>query len=168
MDLHGVVLESKYAEYQFLIKGPLQKMWRDGYPVEEHQIIPLQFDRYLCEMDVMAANQEWGEGQRESVSRAIEQQMNDPSFRDMWVHVAPKPPLPWPTYDETHHNQIPVIAQATGMIEAALAYEQRGREGGPRPSVEQKLRELQEGHGADVADRGAPAPDAQPDEMFAV
>lgn len=142
MELNGVVLESKYAEYQFLIKGPLQKMWRDGFPVEEHKIIPLQFDRYLCELDVMAQNQEWDEQQREAVARTIEQQFNDPSFTDMWVHKAPVPPLPWPTYNETHHNQIPVIAQATGMVSAALAYEQRGREEGPRPSVEQKLKEL--------------------------
>jgi len=158
MDIDGVVLESKYPEFQFLIKGPLQKMWRDGFPVEEHKIIALQFDRYLCELDVMAKNQEWTEEERESVARTIAQQLDDPSFRDMWVHEIPRPPKPWPTYDETPEAQIVTIATATGTVFAALAYEQRGRE--PRPAVLAKLEKLAE------ADEESPG-EAEADEIFA-
>jgi hypothetical protein len=168
MKLDGLVLESKYSQYQFLVKGPLEKVWRDGFPVDEYTIIPLQFDRYLCEVDEMARNQEWGEQQREAVGGSIQRHLDDPGFRDMWIHESPKPPLPWPTYDETHHNQIPVIAQATGMVIAALAYEQRGRPGGPRVSVVEKLSAMVgEQPVAAVEEGAAGEPDAQTDDLFA-
>lgn len=162
MDITGVVLESKYPQFHFLIKGPMQQVWRDGFPVQEQKIIDLSFDRYLLEVDVAAREQEWTAEERESVARGIEVSLNDPSFRDMWVYEIPKPPLPWPTYDETHHNQIPSIAQATGMVHAAIAYEQRGREGGPRESVVSKLQQL-----ADEVEVESRDPEAEAEEIFA-
>jgi len=165
MDINGLVLESRYPEYQFLVKGPLEQVWRDGFPVQENQIIPLQFDRFLCELDVMAANQEWGETQKQAVAGAVERQLNDPQYRDMWVHVTPKPPKPWPNYDETHANQVVSIAQATGTVTSALIYEQRGREGGPREAVVAKLQEL---HDNILKAGGATLdPDAETEEIFA-
>jgi hypothetical protein len=164
IELDGLVLESKFPEYQFLIKGPLEKVWRDGFPVDEQQIIPLQFDRYLCEVDEVAKTQEWNEGQREAVAHALARSLDDHSFRDMWVHEAPRPPKPWPTYDETHHQQIPMIAQATGQMHEALAYEQRGRAEGPRDGVVKKLQEQIEAQ-APATEAG---PEAQSDEMVAV
>ena len=165
MDINGLVLESRYPEYHFLIKGPFQQVWRDGFSVQEQKIIDLAFDRYLLEMDVAAREQEWTAEERESVTRALQASFDDPTFRDMWVHQIPKPPLPWPTYDSTHHNQIAVIAQATGMVHAALAYEQRGREGGPRESVVTKLQQLAE----ETEDVGGESrdPEAEADEIFA-
>jgi hypothetical protein len=165
MDIDGLVLESKYPEYQFLIKGPLEQVWRDGFPVQENQIISLQFDRYLCEVDVMAQNQEWGEPQKQSVAGAVERQLNDPQYRDMWVHITPKPTKPWPTYDETPPNQVVSIAQATGTVTQALVYEQRGREGGPREAVVAKLQELHD----NILKAGGEAldPDAETEEIFA-
>jgi hypothetical protein len=162
MDINGLVLESRYAEYQFLIKGPLQKVWRDGYPVEEHQIIPLEFDRYLCELDLMATRQEWNEIQKEAVTGAIERQLNDPSFRDMWVHEKPRPPLPWPNYDTMKETQILMVAQATGQAREALAYELQ-RDGGARETVVKKLQGLIESDG----DSGTVDPDAETEDLFA-
>jgi len=41
------------------------------------------------------------------------------------------PVKPWPTYDETHHKTIPVLAGQLGLVELTLAYERenRNREG---------------------------------------
>jgi hypothetical protein len=165
MDIDGLVLESKYPEYQFLIKGPLEQVWRDGFPVQENQIIALQFDRYLCEVDLMAQNQEWGEAQKQAVAGAIKRQLDDPQARDMWVHVTPKPPKPWPTYDDTLESQVVSIAQATGTVSEALVYEQRGREGGPREKVVAKLQEL---HDSILKAGGATLdPNAETEEIFA-
>lgn len=162
MKTEGLVLESKYAEFQFCIKGPIRKVWRDGFPVDESQIITLQFDRYLCELDDMARNQEWTPDHRVHVEGALDRHFGDPSFRDMWVHKAPKIAPPWPTYDATHHNQVAVIAQATGMVTEALTYETRGRE--PRPSVVEKLQELLSGPGEVDA---VPAVEHEQDELYA-
>jgi len=160
MNLKGLILESRYAGYQFLVKGPQHKVWRDGYPVDEQKIIPLQFERYICMLDDMDREQEWDDADRESVSRMLDMLMANPSFNDMWVHVAAKPPAPWPTYDTTHPKQIHTIADSIGMAQEALSYELHGREGGPRPDVVKNLQGLTQN-----------APVAQPeetDEMVAV
>ncbi len=162
MKLEGLVLESKYPELQLLVKGPMQKVWKDGFPVDEQKIIVLAFDRYLCELDVMARNQEWGEGERAAVDGQLSRQLADPQFRDAWVHEAPKPAKPWPSYDETHHNQVAGIAQATGTVESAITYETRGREGGPRESVLRKLQELQ----AEAPEETGGAA-SEPEDLFA-
>lgn len=161
MKLEGLVLESKYPQFQMLVKGPMQKVWKDGFPIDEQKIIVLEFDRFICELDEMKLAQEWGAGELESVERQLERQLRDPSFRDAWVHEMPKPAKPWPTYDETHHNQIPTIAQATGQVESALTYETRGRE--PRESVVKKLQALL---AEEPTHDGSPA--ETPDELFAV
>jgi|SRR5215475_6472477 len=142
MNIDGLILESRYPEYQFLIKGPLHKMWRDGFPVDEQKILILQFDRFICFIDDMVREQEWTDEDQLFAARQLEQSFNDPKYRDMWVHEPVRPARPWPTYDETHWKQIHTIAQATGMVHEALAYEQQGREDGPRPEVVKFLQNL--------------------------
>jgi len=158
LDTNGLILESPYAQYQFLIKGPMQKVWKDGFPVDEQKIIPLQFDRYICFVDDMAAEQEWTVEDREFVARAIDASLNNPKFRDMWVHEAPKPPLPWPTYESMHHSKIATAAEMNGLVGEAFAYETRGREGGPRPAVVKKLQALLDGK-SEPDEPDAPEPD---------
>lgn len=46
---------------------------------------------------------------------------------------------PWPTYDSTHHKQIPSVAQTVGMVSEALAYELENKN---RGEVVERLREL--------------------------
>jgi hypothetical protein len=139
LNVDGLVLESKYPQLQFVIKGPMLEDWRDGHPVRRPKHIVIDFDRYLCELDVLSREQEWTDEDKVYVGKGIEAQFNNPTFRDFWIHEAPKVPPPWPTYNETHHNQIPVIAQSIGLVAEALRYEQLGREGGPRASVVEKL-----------------------------
>lgn len=144
MDISGLILEAQAPELQVLLKGPLQKAWRDGFPVDEQKILQLQFERYICFVDDMQRRQEWTDEDRVYVERGIQQLLDDPTFGEMWVHVPQRPPAPWPTYDETHHKQIPVIAQSVGLIDQAIAYETHGREGGPRPGVLEQLQALKE------------------------
>ena len=165
MQIDGLVLESKYPEYQWCIKGPIRKVWKDGFPVDEPKLLVLQFDRYLCEVDEMVQNQEWTPEDKEYVARIMERDLVDPRFRDAWQHQAPKIHPPWPTYDETHHNQVPVIAKATGQVAEALAYEERGRPDGPRESVVKKLRALL----AEPRDNGSAAPEpAEAEDLLSV
>lgn len=166
MDIDGLILESRHPEYQFLIKGPMQKVWRDGFPVDEQKILILQFDRYICFVDDMTQEQEWSDEDKLFVARQLEVSLNDPKMRAMWVHEPVRPSAPWPTYDETHHKQIHVIAKATGMAAEALAYEQAGRPGGPRPEVVKNLQELVAE--AQEPSEGAREADQISDEMFAV
>lgn len=158
MELEKLVLESKYPQYQFIVKGPRITVWKDGYPVQEPKHIVLFFDRFLCVMEDTIRDQELSEEDCDFVKRGIEAAFKNPTFTDMKIHEAPKINAPWPTYDTTHHNQVPVIASQIGMVAEAIAYETRGREGGPRESVVKKLAELQ---------NGAPAPDHEDDLVAA-
>lgn len=150
MEIEGLLLESKYPEYRFVVKGPLQKVWIDGFPVDEQKILTLEFDRYICDVEQLAVEQEWTPGDREAVSGTLDRFLRDPMFRDMWIHEAPKPPKPWPNYDEMDAKQIPVVAQATQQIDEALAYETRGRK--PRSTVVAALEKLQSEKVEDTAD----------------
>lgn len=57
----------------------------------------------------------------------------------IWLHSEAPAPLPWPTYNETHHKSVPVLAEQLGLVETALAYEQQNKK---RPEVMEKLSEL--------------------------
>jgi hypothetical protein len=141
--LDTLVLESKWGELQYLAKGPMITSWRDGFPKQEPKLIILQFDRFLCEVRDDVDRQELTDEDKEYLARKIEHDLRDPMFVDFWIHERPKPGKPWPTYDTTKVDQIPMIADATGTVYEALLYEQRGREGGPREAVVQKLQEMQ-------------------------
>jgi|SRR5215471_3277820 len=142
MNIEGLILESRYPEYQFLVKGPMQKVWRDGFPVDEQKILILQFDRFICFMDDMIKEQEWTEEDVEFCGRGLQNVLDDPKYRAMWIHEPKRPAMPWPTYDETPSKQIPTIAKSIGMINEAMAYETSGREDGPRPEVVERLAAL--------------------------
>lgn len=151
LDVTGLILESKYPELQFIVKGPRMTVWRDGYPVQEPKHIILYFDRYICMVDDIVRDQELTDEDKEYVGHAIEAAFKNPNARDFWIHDLPKAAPPWPNYDATHHNQIPVMAEATGLVNEALMYEQRGRPGGPREGVVKKLEALLSGSDPTVA-----------------
>jgi hypothetical protein len=170
LDIKGLVLESRCSETLMLVKGPMQQVWRDGFPVQEQKILRLQFDRYVCLVDQMAREQEWTEEECQYAMRGIAAQLADPMKRDeVWIHEIVRPNLPWPTYDETHPKQIHTIAQAIGMVAEALAYESQ-RLGGPRPMVIESLQKALGDAPAAAASvpepLGEEAPDS--DEMVAV
>ena len=161
MDIKGLILESNFPELQVLLKGPLQKVWRDGFPVDEQKILQLQFDRYICFVDDMVRRQEWTPEDTEYAARHIESMLNDPTEREMWIHQPPVVQPPWPTYNETHHKQIHVVAKSIGLVGEALTYETRGREEGPRPEV---VKNLEAALGEQVPTN---AQELQEEELFA-
>jgi len=143
-DLDGLVLESKYGELQYILKGPIVTNWSSGLPRQEPKEFVFQFDRYVCEIGEECRRMELTDEDKEYVVRQIERHLKDPDYRsDLWIHEPPKIDPPWPTYEGMHHNSIPGFAQQAGMVEEALLYEQR-RPGGPRESVLRKLEELAE------------------------
>ncbi len=69
---------------------------------------------------------------REMVARIMVRRALDPRDADMQLWEPPVPTAPWPTYDDMHHFKIPDVAEASGLIAEALAYERATKN---RPSV---------------------------------
>jgi hypothetical protein len=63
------------------------------------------------------------------------------SYGAIELYKEPVPTPPWPTYDSMHHFAIPKFARQSGLVQQALAYEQRMLN---RPGVIEKLREIAE------------------------
>jgi len=142
-DLDTLMLESKYGEMTYMVKGPMVTNWKDGFPKSEPKLFVFQFDRYMLDVGDEIRRMELTDEDKEYVLRKIERDLADVDMRaDMWVHKPPTPVPPWPTYDDMHGNAVPPFAKQAGMIEQALAYEQR-RPQGARPGVVAKLEELQ-------------------------
>lgn len=91
-------------------------------------------------LQAQAKEKGWTEAEMELVRAKVDYQC-ELTPQDVWkvAKVVESAPLPWPTYDDTHHNQLPVIAEATGTVLVALAYE---RENKNRAGVVAKLEEL--------------------------
>jgi hypothetical protein len=140
--IDGLVLESKYPQQQYLIKGPLMESWRDGIPMRLPKQIVLQFDRHLLELDDTIREQELTEEDKLYVARQLNYELGRGDFVDFWVHEKPEIKPPWPTYNDTHHNTVAQVAESIGLVNEALWYEQFGRPGGPRESVVAKLNAL--------------------------
>lgn len=143
MKIEGLVLESKYPQLQYMVKGPVEDTWRDGTMVRQPKHLVLEFDRHLLIMDDLAHEKEWTDEDKEYISRQIDYELGRPQFVDFWVHQAPKPQPPWPTYDSTDPKQIASVAHATGLVVEALRYEKGGREDGPRPEVVKALESIE-------------------------
>lgn len=141
-DLNGLILESRYHEYQYIIKGPIQTNWQDGFPRQEPKHIVLHFKGFVCLLEDEIRDQELDDDDKLHVFKAIQSSLKNPNFTDMWVHERPRPGMPWPTYAETDVKQIPMVAQVTKTIGAAIAYERDGRPEGPREAVIKKLEDL--------------------------
>lgn len=142
-DLDTLLLESKYSEMQYLVKGPMVTTWNDGFPRQQPKIIEFQFDRFMLDVGEEIRRKELTDEEKEYVARKIERDLGDIDMRaDMWVHEVPVVEPPWPTYQAMHGNAIPPFAKQAGMVAEALVYEQRGRPDGPREGVVRKLTEL--------------------------
>jgi hypothetical protein len=139
--IDGLVLESKYPQLQYIIKGPIEDSWRDGIPQRIPKHIVLEFDRHLLIMDDLIREKELNDDDKTYISRQLDYELNRAQFNDFWVHQPPKPNPPWATYDQTDPKQIATVAQATGLVVEALRYE-NARDDGPRDAVVAKLEAL--------------------------
>lgn len=79
----------------------------------------------------------WTQEEHDMVVTALDRKCkSEPEY--VWEVTLAKAEKPWPTYDETHHNQIPTLATTLGLVFEAIAYEEQGKN---RESVLAKLRE---------------------------
>lgn len=91
--------------------------------------------------------EDWPDALREHVEQWM---LKRPNYGTDFVQVVKQPASkPWPSYDDTHHSKIAILASELGLVDEALAYEQdnKGREG-----VLKALEEKKTGATESVAD----------------
>ena len=122
----------------------------DGTPLFSADIRGGWFD-----LDSQAEDKGWDEREREIVAEHMLKKLRDADCEFTLVDRAPRVwPAPWPTYDGTHHKQIPTLAVTLGLVQAALDYELQNKK---RAEVVERLREALD----------APAAVAEDDELVA-
>lgn len=103
------------------------------YGVEGYSMAGMSADMRGGAFDLDAAAQRsgWTEEEREWVARKMLTMDANPQFNGFWLYRPAVPSAPWPTYDETHHFKIPTLAQESGLVAEAIAYEAatKNREG---------------------------------------
>lgn len=153
--------QSKAAAYQVLVRPEVKRYSPDGMVVID-TIRPLtaEFGKWGAEykftnpmtgatdttadirghfFDSVVAQEEedWTDEEREVVEKVLLNLCNKvPEY--VWVYSEPEVPAPWPTYDDTHHKQIPTLAETLGLVSEALLYEQKHKN---RPEVTKLLEE---------------------------
>ena len=81
---------------------------------------------HFFDLDAAAEENNWSDTDKELVRTAL-LLLCQKAPGDLWVHETPRANAPWPTYDTTHHNKIPVIAEDTGTIDDAITYESQNK-----------------------------------------
>ena len=117
------IWESEYS-YQDPMTGQIEK----GANVRGHF-----FDTEIAQEQLG-----WSDEDRETVEKVLVGLCNKmPEY--IWPYKETPIAAPWPTYDKTHHNEIPSFAEKLGLAESALAYERQNKN---RDSVVEKLESL--------------------------
>jgi hypothetical protein len=161
------LFRSKYAAYRVKVRSE-RKVWNAGGTavIETIPEIVAEFAQHLGEfdyqdetgmprrgadirghffdLDVAAEVNGWSDEDKELVRKVLLMQCKK-TPADVWVHETAKPQIPWPTYDSTHHNKIPVLAEELGLIGEAIAYEAANKN---RDSVVAALEERRRVHEA--------------------
>lgn len=142
----GVLVgETKELVAEFGVLGPeVMHFDADGDPIHDmttgRQEQHADIIGHACDTESQAERKGWTADERRLVEKKLEFMCEQfPSI--LWRISASAPVAPWPTYEQAHHNKIPVLAEELGLVEAALEYE-RVRPDGTRPSVVEKLEEL--------------------------
>lgn len=155
----GLVFFSKHTGYQdILTRDHTYNVWPDGTrEIARHQLVADFADHTVTgstgtdfvsesgvplvrhnsaggvfDLDATAAALGWDDGEKETAARVMLNRVADPAFHDYDLAPGPMPvSAPWPTYDDTHHFKIPVLAEELGLVGEALAYERgtKNREG---------------------------------------
>lgn len=159
---NGKVYGSKASAYQILVR-PRKDVWNhDGSvlidtrpaltaefayhggeftfhnPLTGSQDIGADIRGHFFDSAEQAREKGWSQEEHDMVVAAVDRKcQSEPEY--VWEVTLAKVAAPWPTYDKTHHNQIPVLAEQLGLVAEALAYEQQEK---ARPAVVEKLSEL--------------------------
>lgn len=90
---------------------------------------------HYINLDEQAVEKQWTDDEIERVEMALDLECSrQPGL--IQLIADPVFTAPWPMYDDTHHKQIPTLAQSIGMVAEALAYELQNKQ---RPEVCEKL-----------------------------
>ncbi len=93
---------------------------------------------HFFDLDATAQEKDWSDEDRAFAAKRL-LWVCDKYPGDVWLHSAAAAPLPWATYDSTHHSKIVATAEAVGAVSEALAYEKQNKQ---RPSVVKDLEAL--------------------------
>lgn len=107
-------------------------------PITHSTEIGSEFRGGYFNLDEQALEKGWDDREKEIVARHM-LQMLPKAYCQFTLYQEAPAQAPWPTYDSTHHNQVPQIAQATGMVAEALRYERQQKN---RATVIEKLEDL--------------------------
>lgn len=97
---------------------------------------------HFFDLDMQAEQKEWNAQEKEIVARHMLRTAERRPGGDFSLWSKPAVQSPWVTYDETEAGKIADIAQATGFIAEALAYEQENKNRKPVVTDLEKLLEL--------------------------
>jgi hypothetical protein len=143
------LFRSRYAAYQLLVRSE-RKIWdaTGSVIIDTVPALTAEFAKHLGEfdweddtgatrkgadirghffdLDAAAEENGWSDTDKELVRSAL-LRMCQIAPGDVWVHEAARIPAPWPTYDTTHHNKIPALAEELGLLDEAIAYESQNK-----------------------------------------
>lgn len=111
---------------------PINDMF-DGTPLTFADIRGGFFD-----LDLQAEEKGWSDSEKEIVARHMQRKLRDADCLFLLAEE-PRYQAPWPTYDTTHHGQIPTLASQLGLVRESLAYELQNKK---RAGVVDKLKEI--------------------------
>ncbi len=81
---------------------------------------------YFYDLDSDAEAKGWTDDEKEMMREHLIFKASElPDMCQIYEHPATL--APWPTYDSTHHNKIPVLAVELGLVGEALAYERENK-----------------------------------------
>ncbi len=96
----------------------------------------------FIDTDEMAQRERWDDEDKAAILFALNDAATNrynPAFGEVTLYSPPKLSPPWPAYDDQDVEQILVIAEQTGLIEAAISYEARTAK---RSELVEALRDL--------------------------
>jgi len=155
----GLIFWSKYAGYEYIVRPRKDKFSADGTVIDSTPELVASWATHggeynytdpdgntdkaadirghFFDLDQQAQDKGWSDEDRALVALVLLR--NQSRFSAQYeLYSAAAIPAPWPTYDKTHHNQVPVLAAQLGLVAESLAYEQQNAK---RPSVVEKLQE---------------------------
>jgi hypothetical protein len=155
----GLRFQSRYAAMQVHIRSRKDIYALDGTKVDEVPALIAEFgvlgpeykytnlsgeedtaaviNGHFFDLDQYAEENDLSQDEKELCAKRL-LYWADTYPSEGWLYEPLPVPAPWPNYDQTHHNQIPVTAETVGLVAEALNYETQNKN---RDSVVEKLKE---------------------------